>query len=104
MSSEIPVVQYGQPDKSAFINSWWSLKDDLAQNIFAKVNAMKENQSPRRRDWLRFARLYTNTEFDYYLQGVVSQALGKKISFNVCKACVDTAASKYQRQSLDLFS
>lgn len=96
-TSSIPVERYDSGRDKSFSNAWWLLKTDLAQNIYAKVEQMKANQDTRRRDWLRYARLYTNTEFDYYLQGITQAAFGKKISFNVCKACVDTAAAKISK-------
>lgn len=98
MSNEIPVVEYGQPEKGKFKNAWWELKkDELPMHLFSKVTAIQENQSSRRRDWLRFARLYTNTEFDHFMQGVSMSAFGKRLSFNVCRSCVDTASAKISK-------
>lgn len=98
MSNEIPSYQYKKDPTTDLNNAWWtSDKNGAHGHIFAKVSAIKKHQSSRRVDWLRFARLYTNTDFDQFVSGVISAQLGRRLSFNVCRSCVDTACAKISK-------
>lgn len=98
MSSEIPVVQYKKDPESSLRNAWWTLdKNEAHAHIFAKVKRIRDNQRSRRIDWVRFARLYTNAEFDQFMNGVLNGNFGRKLSFNVCRSCVDTACAKISK-------
>lgn len=94
MASDIPVINYGTDSRDSFTNAWWTVEKEVHGHIFAKVQAIRDNQSNRRVDWLRFARLYTNTDFDQFISGIVAGAFGRRLSFNVCRSCVDTATAK----------
>lgn len=98
MAEEIPTYQYKKDLKGAINNAWWlEKKNEAHAHIVAKVGAIRQNQSQRRTDWLRFARLYTNTDFDQFVSGVVNTLMGRKLSFNVCRSCVDTAAARISK-------
>lgn len=96
MSSDIPVIEYGNNGaKSPTETFWWKAKkEDLHTSVFSTVLKIRTLQSFRKADNIRHARLYSNTEFDRFVAGVTAGLFGKKITFNVSKACVDTACSK----------
>ena len=74
---------------------WWKEKDDsLYQHIVPVVNAITQHQSARSLDNLRYARLYANRDFDNFVLHSMSEYFGRKITFNVCKATIDTACAK----------
>jgi hypothetical protein len=77
------------------INQSWWLEDENQKHshIWAKVQAIRQSNSARRSDFLRYARLYTNTEFDHFLSGVSGGFMNRRLSFNVVRSCVDTACS-----------
>lgn len=94
--SDIPVVYYGTSGEKPEVNSFWwtSEKDAVHNDVFSVVSRIRQSQSYRKTDYIRHARLYSNTEFDKFVSGVTSGIFGKKLSFNVSKACVDTACAK----------
>lgn len=95
---EIPTVQYNQKDTDPLVNAWWvEPKGECYSHIIGKVKRIREYQRQRRIDWLRFARLYTNSEFDQFINGVVSGYFGRRLSFNVCRSTVDTACAKISK-------
>lgn len=95
-STAVKKIRY---DKTALTanrinNSWWlEGEDDKHSHIWAKVQSIRINNSSRRADFLRYARLYTNTEFDHFLNGVGSGFMNRRLSFNLVRSCVDTACS-----------
>lgn len=95
-TDEIPIVYYGQADSKGKLNAFWWNSDEvsLPSDVFGVVNRIKNDQSYRRTDLVRHARLYSNTDFDKYVSGVTAGLFGKKLSFNISKACVDTATAK----------
>ena len=97
--SDIPVISYDKNNQStkAVNPFWWQEKKEKHTSIFGLVNAIRQNQSYRRLDFLRYLRLYTNTDFDRYMSGIAAGAFGRKISFNVARSCVDTACAKISK-------
>lgn len=82
-------------DASATNNAWWTEDENTKErHIWAKVKAIRQDQSLRRSDFLRYARLYSNAEFDQFLSGLASSGMNRKLSFNLVRSCVDTACAK----------
>lgn len=96
--SKIEVIDV-TPKKAGNLDvPWWArAKDDCNEGITAVVNAIQQNQSYRRTDNLRYARLYANKDFDQFISGTVSNFFGKRLTFNVIRSCVDTAAAKISK-------
>jgi hypothetical protein len=96
MMSDIPVVYYGTsgPHRNANAFWWQSPKKDIHKDVFAVVERISEQQKDRATDYGRYGRLYSNSNFERHISGVSSALFGNKLTFNVCKACVDTACAK----------
>lgn len=94
--SEVPVVYYGQNGEKPKLDAfWWNAKKNEVHNdVFGVVIRIRSLQNFRKADYIRHARLYSNTEFDRFVSGVTAGLFGKKLTFNVAKACVDTACAK----------
>jgi hypothetical protein len=100
VQNEIPVIQYDKKSEAneKVVNAWWKTPDaTIYQSVTAVVRGIKQNLSYRRSDNLRFARLYSNTEFDQYLSGVAAGYFGRRLTFNVVRSCVDTACAKISK-------
>lgn len=97
MADAIPVYYYntGSGDTFKPYSKWWEVADgEIHQHVTAVVRAIQQNQSYRKLDNLRYARLYANTDLNHYVAGAVSQYFGRKISLNVVRSCCNTAAAK----------
>jgi len=94
--SEIPVVYYGTSGEKNNPNAFWwrEPKGEVHAHVFPIVRKVRQEQNSRRADYLRFAKLYANRDFDRFISSVSASLFGKKISFNVIKACIDTACAK----------
>jgi hypothetical protein len=80
-------------------SQWWKEpKEDQFLHITAVTNGIIESQSYRQIQNLRYARLYANQEIMGFGVGLYDRAnqtpVSNRISYNVVKSCVDTAASK----------
>lgn len=96
--SVIPVIDVTPKKKVDDGESWWERSDgELNQGVTAIINSIQKNQSYRRADNLRYARLYANKDFDQFISGTVSNFFGKRLTFNVIRSCVDTAAAKISK-------
>lgn len=95
-SNDIPTVYYGNNGQKTNINSFWwtSPQKQVHNDVFSVVIRIRTHQSFRKSDHVRHARLYSNTEFDRFVSGVTAGLFGKKLTFNVVKACIDTACAK----------
>lgn len=87
----------GNASKTAANDKWWTCDESKAyQSLFATVEYIKQSQSYRQTENLRFARMYSNKPIrglsvaDYNSIESVSD----RLAYNVVKSCVDTAASK----------
>lgn len=86
---------------------WWSLSDDAqaADAMVRSAEIIEEDQRPRARLALLYARLYTNQMMDsLYQLGTVRptvaptfDTLGHRVTYNVAQAVVDTAAAKISK-------
>lgn len=100
--SEIRVEYYNQtPEAVKDIKAqWWKEKEDsLFMHMFGVVNQIEEQQSWRYLNNIRYARLYANYELLGFYGTLFSQAArmplnNNRLTLNVTKACVDTAAAK----------
>ncbi len=98
----IPVVKYNEESgKKAIDAKWWTKKQaDMAPNVFGVVQRIREAQNYRSLQNLRFARLYQNMELLGLQAGLHARVgdpkafLANRVSYNVIKSCIDTAASK----------
>jgi len=107
----IPVVEYNTtPASQTGIVRWWTAESDsLAQSIFARVKQITSRQGYRRTLDERHARLYSNLEFAALSAGRYADVnIGKlpqnRVTWNVIKSCVDTAAAKIAKNKpLPLF-
>lgn len=98
MTEEIPVFYYNQPLRDKFPSAWWTAKpDEVAGACWSKMKAIREDQKGRREDFLRFARLYANKDFEQFIGGLSAGFLGRRLTFNVSRACVDTACAKISK-------
>lgn len=99
MSNEVPVIQYKkETTDERILNAWWKAeKPAMAGAIWGKVKNIRQNQSSRRAEFLRYARLYANTDFDQFINGFSSGYFGRRLSFNVARSCVDTACAKISK-------
>lgn len=89
----------GNPAAGGIKSQWWKVEpENQFQHIAAVTNAIIENQSYRQAMNLRYARLYANAELMGFGMGVYdrvnSAAPSSRVSYNVVKACVDSAAAK----------
>jgi hypothetical protein len=81
-------------------SQWW--KDEPAEayrNITAVTQSILQNQKYKEVQQLRYVRLYANMEIMGFGAGLYDRApqnnpISSRISYNVVKSCVDTAASK----------
>lgn len=96
-SDEIQSIQYKKTEKDAVVNAWWTKGDDAYKHAWMKAKNIRYNQSARRADFLRFARLYTNTDFDQFINGITAGFLGRRLSFNVVRSNIDTACAKISK-------
>jgi Bacteriophage head to tail connecting protein len=86
-------------DEKGIKARWWlEPKEEMGRNAFAVAAQISENQSYRRTQNLRYARLYSNLEILGLQAGTyartASQNVEARVTLNVVRACVDTAASK----------
>lgn len=95
-ATDIPVVYYGNNGQKTNVNQFWwtSKKNEVHNDIFSVVIRIRTAQAYRKQDYIRYARLYSNTEFDRFVSGVAPGMFGKKLTFNISKTCVDTACAK----------
>jgi hypothetical protein len=100
--SEIRVEYYNQaPEAVKDIKAqWWKEKEtSLHLHLFGVVNQIEEQQSWRYLNNIRYARLYANYELLGFYGTLFSQASrmplnNNRLTLNVTKACIDTAAAK----------
>lgn len=100
---EIQTASYTTvPDKKDIKAQWWvkEIKDaDVWVHMNGVVRSIVDAQSWRYVNNIRYARLYANLELLGFYGTMFSRVANMpitaaRISFNVCKATVDTAASK----------
>jgi hypothetical protein len=101
MSKDIPVYDYQKLATDTPINHrWWTLEgDEIAKNLVPLVRDMENRQYYRRVQNLRNARLYSNQELMALQAGLFAQSgfqslQTHRVTLNVIKSCIDTAASK----------
>lgn len=95
-------VFYNQTSNPAEISSKWWLEpdDEMHRHVFGVVNRIRSAQNFREQKNLLFARLYQNTEILGLTGGAFARVnetqsfLENRVSFNVIRSCIDTAASK----------
>ncbi len=81
-------------------NRWWQVSQEEAHlGVWSVVNTIEKSQNYRRTLNIRYARLYNNLElfgFASYRgdRGVSPVRDENKLTYNIIKSCVDTAASK----------
>lgn len=84
---------------------WWTQEDRSAFNdLFNIVNYIIKNQSNRSATNIRYARLYQNLELLGFSIGSYSKLnttawRNNRLTLNVVKSCIDTAASKIAKAS-----
>lgn len=90
--------EYKPTDK--FVTRWWTQKDDVIhQHVFGTVGMIETRQNYRSLQNLKHARLYANLELLGIYAGIYTPAsndylLPNRLTLNVIKSCIDTAASK----------
>ena len=82
-------------------NSWWNEPDQkIYQSVIPVLNKIKEDQTYRKNEFLKYARLYSNKELLGFAANIYNRSATESITnnarltLNVVKACIDTAASK----------
>jgi uncharacterized protein YeaC (DUF1315 family) len=81
---------------------WWlEPEEKMGMNAYAVATKIKENQSYRLTQNLRYARLYSNLELLGLQAGTyartVTQGVEQRVTFNVIRQCTDTVANKIAR-------
>ena len=80
---------------------WWLEEKDMGVNAFAVAWKIKQNQNYRLTQNLRYARLYSNLEILGLQAGTyartTAQSIEQRVTFNVIRQCVDTAANKISK-------
>lgn len=102
MSEKIKKEIYNNVNAPAGINyNWWRVDDkkDVHRHIIAIINNIIMASMYRRIQNLRYARLYANQELVGFIAGLYSRAaadsfLNNRVTLNVIKSVIDTAASK----------
>jgi hypothetical protein len=100
--SDVRVEYYNQTaeTKQDIKAQWWREKDSgLFSHMFGVVNSIETQQSWRYLNNIRYARLYANYELLGFYGTMFSQAANmplnnSRLTLNVTKACIDTAAAK----------
>ncbi len=95
-------VVYNQSANPSPISSKWWLepREAMHRHVFGVVDKIRAAQAFRESKNLLFARLYQNTEIMGLTGGSFARAnesqsfLENRVSFNVIRSCIDTAASK----------
>lgn len=103
---DVPVVKYNaEVEKAGIKSKWWEQPEgEMHAHVIGVVKQIREKQSHRTVNNLRFARLYANMEILGLQAGLFAQVaepksfLTNRMSFNVIAACIDTAASKIGKQ------
>lgn len=99
----IPVEYYNQtnPSGQEIKSRWWLTKEkDAFTHVFGVVKRINENQSSRSYENIKYARLYQNMDLMSLQPGIYSRTappenyITNRITLNVVKSCIDTAASK----------
>jgi hypothetical protein len=90
----------GARKEVAIQGRWWAESDtEAGVNAYLVAQQIKENQSGRAGNNLRYARLYKNLEMlglqaGTYSRATAGQALESRVTFNVIRQCIDTACNK----------
>ncbi len=100
--NEVKTERYNAPVEHKEIKSkWWEQPEaDMHAHVFGVVKKIREQQSYRTLNNLRFARLYANMEIMGLQAGLFARVadptnwLTNRLSLNVIAACIDTASSK----------
>lgn len=88
---------------TAFADKWWNADAATAnKSLFGLVRYVEKNQAYRSALNLRYARLYSNTEIlglssGTYARTTSNNFANNRVTLNVVKSCVDTAASKISK-------
>lgn len=79
---------------------WWLAPDEeIHGHAWSVLKRIKQHQNYRTMNYLKYARLYSNMEIAS-LQGMrldrtnEAQLLSNRVTYNIVKACIDTASSK----------
>lgn len=93
------IVNQGQNTQQNIKAQWWKANDeDIYRHVFGVVAAIDQAQSWRMLNNIKYARLYANYEMlGFYGTQFAKQAnspMSSRLTLNVVKACVDTAAAK----------
>jgi hypothetical protein len=98
--SEVKVEYYNQtPEAIKDIKAQWWREKKPHSHMFGVVNSIETQQSWRYLNNIRYARLYANYELLGFYGTLFSQAAqmplnNNRLTLNVTKACIDTAAAK----------
>lgn len=103
---DIPVEYYNQvnPTGQEIKSRWWNTKEnETYMHVFAVVKRINETQSNRGFENIKYARLYQNMDLVSLQPGIYTRIaapenyLTNRITLNVVKSCIDTAASKISK-------
>lgn len=92
-------LKYNNASGTAQSRWWLDKPEDMFQSVTAVTNAIQNNQTYKESSYLRYARLYSNMEIMGFGAGLYDRAstntpVTNRVSYNVIKSCIDTAASK----------
>lgn len=102
--SDVPVHYYGNDGsevKASGKAKWWLAKEGEAHtHVFNVIKKIKQHNGHRTNNNLYFAKLYSNMDIAGLAGGMYGRTanqdiLGQnKVTYNVVKSCIDTAAAK----------
>lgn len=107
--SSVPTFDYNTSNaatKGQIKDQWWNAPEkEMHAHIFGVVQSIKQAQSYRSVQNLRYARLYSNMEMLGLNGGMFARGsdIGtglltqNRVSYNVIKSCIDTASAKISK-------
>jgi len=103
--TEVPKIYMNRADapSTPIQRYWWTLdKADIAKNLFSLVREIRDQQATRIEANLHHAKLYSMKEYEAHSLALYGHSMPQiapkgRISLNVIKACVDTAAAKISK-------
>ena len=107
MANDVPVHRYNSDnsDKVQIKSKWWEQKEsEMHMHVFGVVKQIRQQQSYRSLNHLRFARLYSNMELLGLQAGLFAKIadpqsfLTNRLTLNIIAACIDTVTAKIGKE------
>lgn len=98
--SEVRTINLNpQAEQEQLQYKWWESKEEeMHRHIVGIVKGIRQEQEYRKQDYLKYARLYANSEllgfYGTQYHRNASNRTTDRLTLNVCKSCVDTSSAK----------